>query len=89
MSEPGIRPLSPEESTEQQPSLWAAIWESLKGSHRDYTEGALGRAILMLSLPMVMEMLMESIFAVVDVFFVAKLGADAVATVGITESLMT
>ena len=69
-------------------SAWSAIREALRGSHRSYTEGSIGRSILLLSVPMVLEMAMESIFAVVDVFFVSRLGADAVATVGLTESLL-
>jgi putative MATE family efflux protein len=69
-------------------SLWGAVRDALRGSERDYTEGPIGRAVLVLSIPMVLEMLMESIFVVCDIFFVARLGADAVATVGLTESLL-
>ncbi|MGH7618856.1 MAG: MATE family efflux transporter [Gemmatimonadaceae bacterium] len=61
----------------------------MRGSHRDYTEGPVSRAIFILAVPMVLEMVMESVFAVCDVFFVSKLGASAVATVGLTESWLT
>ena len=70
-------------------SLWSAVRESLRGSHRDYTKGPIGRAIIMLAIPMVLEMFMESIFAVVDIKWVSYLGPDAMATVGLTESLLT
>lgn len=69
--------------------FWSLVRESLAGSRRDLTAMPLGRAILLLAVPMVLEMSMESIFAVADIFWVAKLGADAVATVGLTESLLT
>lgn len=65
------------------------IRESLSGVERDYTKGSLRKAVVLLSIPMVMEMIMESVFAVADIFFVSRLGADAVATVGITESIIT
>src|SRR5687767_1805889 len=72
-----------------QPSVWATLREAVRGSHQDYTEAPIGRAVVLLAVPMVLEMLMESVFVLVDVFFVARLGADAIATVGITEGWMT
>jgi putative MATE family efflux protein len=70
-------------------SLWSSLWEAIRGSHQDYTTGNLNRAILLLAVPMVLEMVLESLFAVVDVFWVGRLGANAVATVGLTESLLS
>ncbi len=63
--------------------------DALRGRGGSPTEGPLTSAILLLAIPMVLEMVMESVFAVVDIFFVSKLGANAVAAVGLTESLMT
>ncbi len=71
------------------PTLWQSIREALRGSHQDYTTGSLNRSILLLAIPMVLEMVLESLFAVVDVFWVSRLGADAIATVGLTESILT
>jgi putative MATE family efflux protein len=72
----------------QQPSLWSSIREAVRGSHQDFTKGSLNRAILLLAIPMVLEMVLESLFAVVDVFWVGRVSSNAVATVGLTESLM-
>lgn len=68
--------------------LWNELRGALRGAPRDYTSGPVGRAVLLLAVPMVLETLAESIFAIVDIFFVSKLGAWATATVGITETLM-
>jgi putative MATE family efflux protein len=69
--------------------VWKDVRAAVAGTDKDFTTEKIGKAIFLLSIPMVLELVMESVFAVVDIFFVSKLGADAVATVGITESLMT
>ena len=76
-------------TTQEPQSLWSTVKEAIRGSHQDFTEAPIGRAVVLLAVPMVLEMMMESVFVVADVFFVGRLGPDAVATVGITESLMT
>jgi putative MATE family efflux protein len=73
----------------RQQTLWASLVEAVRGSHQDYTTGSLNRAILLLAVPMVLEMALESLFAVVDIFWVGRLGANATATVGLTESMLT
>jgi len=69
-------------------SAWATIREALNGSEQDYTTGPVPRAVILLAIPMVLEMVLESVFAVTNVFFVSRLGAAAVAAVGLTESLL-
>jgi putative MATE family efflux protein len=69
-------------------SLLSTLREAIRGSRQDFTTGPIGRALVLLAVPMVLETLLESLFAVVDIFFVAHLGADAIATVGITEAMM-
>src|SRR5690606_30498842 len=65
------------------------IRQSLSGKEVDYTEGSISRAVFLLAIPMILELSLESVFAVVDMFFVGKLGENAIATVGLTESVIT
>jgi putative MATE family efflux protein len=69
-------------------SFWSVMKEAVWGTHRDFTSGSLGLAIFILAVPMIIEMFAESLFALVDIFFVSHLGPNAIATVGITESMM-
>lgn len=73
----------------QSTGFWATLREAVVGSHQNFTEGSIGRAIFLLSVPMVLEMAMESLFGIVNVFWVARLGKEQAAAVGITESLLT
>ncbi|MGV3708197.1 MAG: MATE family efflux transporter [Gemmatimonas sp.] len=76
------------ESVAPDTSMWQDLRDAVSGKHHDYTQGSISRSIFLLAVPMVLEMMMESLFAVTDVFFVSRLHAAAVATVGLTESLM-
>lgn len=70
------------------PGLWATLRQALGSDEQDFTTGSIGRAIFLLSVPMVLEMLMESLFGIVNVFWVSRLGAEAIAIVGTTEALL-
>jgi putative MATE family efflux protein len=78
-----------ETTTAPDMSWWRTLRDAVAGSQQDYTEGSLGRAVFLLSVPMILEMAMESVFGILDVFWVGKIGPDAVAAVGITEALLT
>ncbi|MBL7812119.1 MAG: MATE family efflux transporter [Bacteroidetes bacterium] len=69
--------------------IYALIAQSLRGDEHDYTQGSLPKAVFLLAIPMILELSLESVFAVVDMFFVGKLGENAIATVGLTESVIT
>ncbi len=72
-----------------QRSVWTYFKEALRSEHQDFTTGSIRKAIFLLAIPMILEMCMESVFALVDIFFVSKLGHNAAATVGLTESFLT
>jgi MATE family, multidrug efflux pump len=70
-------------------SFYTIIKQSLNGQEQDYTKGSIRRAVFLLAIPMILELSLESVFAIVDMFFVSKLGENAIATVGLTESVIT
>src|SRR6476620_12138454 len=70
-------------------TLWSLIRRSLRGDQYDYTQGSIRHAIILLAIPMILELSLESVFAVVDMFFVGRLGANAIAAVGLTELSIT
>jgi Na+-driven multidrug efflux pump len=79
---------TPTAAAAAEPGAWSTLKEAVRGSSRDFTTGSISRSIFLLAVPMALELVMESVFAVVDVFVVSRLGPDAVATVGLTESLL-
>src|SRR5712692_9842751 len=74
---------------EQPRRIWPSLLEAVRGTQQDFTEGSINRALFLLATPMVLEMFMESLFAVANVFWVTRLGSNAIATVGLTESMLT
>lgn len=79
----------PNERHVEQPEGWVAVVrQALRGTEADYTSGPIGRALLLLAVPMVLEMAMESVFALADVFWVSRLGSAAITTIGMTEALL-
>lgn len=81
--------LTPPPTVKKKVGIFALFKRALKGGHQDLTSGSIGVAAFILAVPMVLEMLMESVFAITDIFFVSGLGAEAVAVVGLTEAVLT
>ncbi len=79
---------TPNDAASDARGFWSSVWEALRGSQQDFTSGPLPRAVMLLAIPMVLELAGESVFAVCDAFFVSRLGADPLAAVGLTESLL-
>ena len=89
MDEKGFEPAVQNQPTQESGnSIWQELKNAIRGSDADYTQIKLGKAVFLLAVPMILELIMESTFAVVDIFFVGKLGASAVATVGLTETYL-
>ena len=93
MTEPAERvefPAPPPTPGREALGFWTVVREAIRGEqHHDFTDGPIGRAILLLAVPMVLEVVLEGVFAVADIFWVSHLGPEAVASVGLTESLLT
>jgi len=82
-------PDSPTDSAASHAGIWGTVRLALTGKELDFTTGPIGRAVVLLAIPMVLEMVMESVFALTDAFFVSRLGTNALATVGLTEAMIT
>ncbi|KOY87034.1 MATE family efflux transporter [bacterium 336/3] len=76
-------------STNKGVVIWETFKQAIRGGHQDYTTGSIRKAIFLLAIPMILELSLESVFALVDIFFVSKLGENAIATVGLTEAVIT
>src|SRR5688572_7685883 len=87
-TEPALETASNSATIAPRQSLWSDLRDAIRGTGADYTKIPMRRAVFLLAVPMVLELVLESTFAVVDIFFVAKLGPSAVATVGLTESFL-
>jgi putative MATE family efflux protein len=88
-NETQLRVISENQTAEPtRPSVWRELKDAVRGTEADYTQIGIGKAVFLLAVPMILELIMESTFAVVDIYFVGTLGASAVATVGLTESYM-
>ena len=85
MSYEGVKPSV---ETAAKDSVFSVLREAIRGTDRDFTTGSIVAGLTILAIPMTLEMAMEAVFAIVDTFFVAKLGAEAVAVVGFTESIL-
>jgi Na+-driven multidrug efflux pump len=73
----------------QKQSYLSLIWDAIRGKEYDYTQGNINKSLLLLAIPMILEMTMESLFALVDAYFVGSLGKEAISVVGLTESLLS
>jgi putative MATE family efflux protein len=87
VTDPDSQPM-PASTVEARRSVWSELRDAIRGTGADYTKIPLPRAVFLLAVPMVLELVLESTFAVVDIFFVGKLGSSAVATVGLTETML-
>lgn len=81
--------MSQKSMTSTRPSLFTLIKQSLQGAERDYTQGSIRQAIVLLAIPMILELALEGVFALVDMYFVGKLGSNSIQAVGLTESVIT